>query len=64
MELSKGVELKFEEGKLLLSADIKSLVLDGIEAQIISGQIDIVSGTDMDKELLLKAIAALKVLKV
>lgn len=64
MEISKGVEVKFEAGVLILSADVKILVLDGIEAQIQSGAIDIVSGTDMDKELLLKAIAALKALKI
>lgn len=64
MELAKGVELKYEEGKLILSADVKALVLDGLEAQIQSGAIDIVHGTDMDKELLLKAIAALKALKI
>jgi hypothetical protein len=64
MEVSKGVEVKFEDGKIVLSADLKALVLDGIEAKIVAGEIDLVSGTDLDKELLLKAIAALKALKI
>lgn len=64
MEVSKGIEAKWENGKIILSADVQGLVLDGIEAKINSGAIDIVAGTDIDKEFLLKAIAALKALKI
>ncbi len=64
MELAKGIEAKLEGGKIKLEADLAVLFLDKVEAGIADGSIDLVKGTDLDKELLLKAVAYLKTLSL
>lgn len=63
MEVSKGLDLEFKDGKIVLSYDLKQVavpVLDGLAAKVQSGEIDPVKGTDLDKDAMLKAIAFLK----
>ena len=64
MEVSKGIVVKFEGLKLIAEADLGVIFLNEIEAKINSGVIDPVPHTDLDKEVLLKAIAALKAMSV
>jgi len=66
------VDFKFEGGVGKVSAfdggvelHVKPLVLlgpalDGVKAKIESGEIDLIKGTDLDKEGLLKAIEFIK----
>lgn len=63
MELVKGVELEYKEGKLVLSAEVAAVlnpVLDGYIAKVESGEIDLIKGTDMDKYAALQVLQALK----
>lgn len=63
MELVKGVTVDYVEGAIVLKAEVKSLVLAEIakvEAKIESGEIDLVKGTDLDKQAALGLISALK----
>jgi hypothetical protein len=63
MEVVKGVELEYKEGKLVLSAGIAALlnpVLEDYKAKIESGEIDLIKGTDLDKMVVLQVIAALQ----
>lgn len=67
MELVKGVHLDYADGKIKLSGEweVRALVvaeLDKVKAKLESGELDPVKGTDLDKELLMKAIEALKAL--
>lgn len=63
MEVTKGVTLEYTEGEVVLKAKVKELVLAEIakvEAKIESGEIDLVKGTDLDKQAALGLISALK----
>lgn len=63
MELANGVELAVQDGKAILSVEFGAIVnpaLDAVKADIESGKIDLVKGTDMDKEFLMKAIDFIK----
>jgi len=64
MQVSEGIEVKFEDGKAKLEVDVAALVLNKLKAGLESGAIDPVPHTDLDKEVLLKAIEALKALKI
>lgn len=62
MELAKGVELKYEGGKAILTADVASLaipMLEDIKKKVESGEIDPVKGTDLDKLAIEQVIALL-----
>lgn len=64
-QITKGVKAKLEGGKVVIEAEYASLVnplLDDLSAKLQSGELDPIKGTDMDKEILVKAIEALKVL--
>ena len=59
MEIFKGGELDYKEGKVVLAVEIAALVVPSIEsikAQIESGAIDPVKGTDIDKTVMLQSI--------
>lgn len=63
MEIMKNVEVDLKSGKIVLAVDIAALlvpVVDGIKAKIEAGEIDLIKGTDLDKEAMLKAIDFLK----
>lgn len=72
MEISKGVsvdlvagvvEIKALEGAAKLSLDLGKLavpMLDGLMAQVESGAIDPVKGTDIDKDLILRVLGLVK----
>lgn len=63
MEITKGVTLDYKEGSVVLSAHVSQFVgpvLEDLKSKVESGAIDPVKGTDMDKELLLKALAFLQ----
>lgn len=60
----EGLEVSLAAGKVVLSADLSILVFNSLEAKIQSGEIDPIKGTDLDKEILLKAIAALKAVSI
>jgi hypothetical protein len=59
MDLGKGLELEYKDGKIVLSADILPVLagpLSKLKADIESGKIDPIHGTDLDKEFMLKAV--------
>ena len=63
MELGKYTELKLEGGKLIVTADLKTLiipVLEKIKAEVEAGVIDPVKGTDLDKIALEQVIEILE----
>lgn len=52
MEVIKNVELKFEHGKIIVEADVKSLIipmLEKLKEDVNAGKIDPIKGTDLDK---------------
>lgn len=58
MEVAKGVELVYKEGKLVLSAEVKGIVspmIESFKADVQSGKIDPIKGTTLDNEALVKA---------
>lgn len=60
MEVTKGVELSYAGGKLVLSADVASLllpILEDLKAKVESGAIDPIKGTDLDKVAIEQVIA-------
>ena len=62
-EISKGITVGYENGVAFLQAKVGELIvapIERIEAKIQSGEIDLIKGTDIDKDLLLKITAALK----
>lgn len=66
VKLGQYVDLALDAGKLSLSVDLDVLIkpsLVALKAKVDSGAIDLIKGTDIDKELLDKvldqAIAAL-----
>lgn len=63
MEVMKNVQVNLQGGKVVLEVNVAAMALpavEGIEAKIQSGEIDIIKGTDLDKEVLLKAIEFIK----
>lgn len=71
MEVTKGLLVDYKEGSLQLTysngpitgtvsvkaAAVLNPVLDGFQAKLESGEIDPIKGTDLDKTVLLQAIA-------
>lgn len=58
MEIAKGVNVKFESGKASLEVEVSALVAPAIasfKAKVASGEIDLIKGTDLDKDVLIKA---------
>ena len=58
-EISKGVVAKLEGGVASLSVDLGQLVVPALEkfkSQVESGEIDLIKGTDIDKDVLVKAL--------
>ena len=65
MELMKNVELKYENGKAIVEIEVKTVVIaeiEKIEAKVQSGEIDLLPGTELDKVLVGKILAAVKAL--
>jgi hypothetical protein len=63
MEVLKGVELDYKEGKVVVSVAVANMVIpavDALKAKIEAGDVDLIKGTDLDKEILLKAIDYIK----
>lgn len=63
MELGKYADLNYKDGKVIVEIEIKTIILpeiEKIEAKIMSGELDIIKGTDLDKMAVLTVIAALK----
>lgn len=63
MEISKGVTVEYVEGAVVLKAQIKALVLEElakVKAKFESGEIDLIKGTDMDKQAALMVIGAIE----
>lgn len=63
MEITKGVTLDLQGGKVVLSADLGSFanpVIDGLIAKVTSGAIDPIKGTDLDKDAMLTVLKYLK----
>ena len=61
--IAQGVELKYEGGKLILTAEVAQLILPKIEelkAKINDGSIDPIKGTDADKMMLLLLLEFIK----
>lgn len=63
MELGKGLSVEYVEGALVLKAEVKALVLEElakIEAKFESGEIDLIKGTDFDKNAAMMFFSAIK----
>lgn len=63
MEVLKGVELNYADGKVVVSVAVAAMVVpavDALKAKIEAGEVDIIKGTDLDKDILLKAIEYIK----
>jgi hypothetical protein len=63
MEVLNGVELDYKEGKVVVSVAVAAMVIpavDALKAKIEAGDVDLIKGTDLDKEILLKAIDYIK----
>lgn len=63
MELAKGLSVDLVGGDVILKYKLAELVipaLDSVAAKFQSGAIDLIKGTDIDKEAALKLIAAIK----
>lgn len=72
VELLKGVKFEYKEGAAvvtLLEGNIEvkvkaaaalNPILDGLSSKVSTGEIDLIKGTDIDKELVLKIISAIK----
>jgi hypothetical protein len=63
MQLREGVNADYKEGKIIIEVEVaKQLnpLLDKIKADVESGEIDPIKGTDLDKMGLLAAIETVK----
>ena len=74
MELGRGISVDYQEGELLIKAQGNGFeivakgqvaglalpVLDQLRAQVESGAIDPIKGTDLDKGMILQVIDGLK----
>ena len=59
MELAKGVTLDMDKGEVVLKAKVGTLLgpqISKLKADIESGKIDPIPGTDMDKLAMLQAV--------
>lgn len=59
IEVLKGVKLDYQDGKVVLTAEVKALVqpkIEELKAKIASGEIDPIKGTDIDKMAFLAAL--------
>ncbi|MFM6929052.1 MAG: hypothetical protein ACKOX6_11350 [Bdellovibrio sp.] len=64
-ELTKDVVVGYANGELYVKAKVAGVVgpfLEDTKSKIMSGEIDLIKGTDIDKEIMLKAIDALSAL--
>ena len=58
-DLAEGVHLSIGDGKIKLEADYAAVVipaLENLKAKVVSGEIDLVKGTDIDKMIALKVL--------
>jgi len=63
MEIAKGVEAKYEAGKIIVEvkvADQVNPLLEKLKGDIESGAVDLVKGTDIDKAVVLPVIALIQ----
>ena len=63
MEVMKNVEVNLKDGKIVLEVAVAAMLvpaIEGVKAKIEAGEIDLIKGTDLDKEVMLKAIDFLK----
>lgn len=63
MEVLKHVEADLKGGKVVIEINVAAMALpaiEGIEAKVQSGEIDLIKGTDLDKAALLQVISAIK----
>lgn len=63
MEVAKGVQVDYVEGKIVATVEVKEVVMteiEKIEAKLESGEIDLIKGTDFDKTLALQGLALVK----
>ena len=62
-EIIKGVEVEYKGGDITLTAKVASFLIpeiEKIEAKVMSGEIDLIKGTDLDKDVMLKALSFIK----
>jgi hypothetical protein len=63
MELLQNVNADLKDGKIVLEINVGAMLLpriEKLEAQVQSGEVDLIKGTDLDKMALLQVIAILK----
>lgn len=63
MEVSKGVNLDYKDGKIVLTAEVAAManpVLNALQAKVESGEIDPIKNTDLDKSVILQVLGFLK----
>lgn len=63
MEVMKNVEANLKDGKIVVEINVGAMLIpaiEGVKAKIEAGEIDLIKGTDIDKEVMLKAIDFLK----
>ena len=59
MKMFENVELDFKAGKVLVTVDLKSLIvpaLPSLKNDVESGKIDPIKGTDLDKDAIVHVL--------
>lgn len=59
MKMFENIELDFKAGKVVVSIDLKSLIVPALQSlknDIESGKVDPIKGTDLDKEALVHVL--------
>jgi hypothetical protein len=59
MELGKGISVDLEKGDIVLRVSVLSQV-EKLEQKFVSGEIDLIKGTDLDKSAVLLVLGNLK----